>query len=171
MIIPFLNEINYTGRYINHAEALTTCQQTLVTSVDPDRRNVILLITDGVLSRLEIDPFGEAQSAATLVKNERRHNHSVFIEGQNQQQLNYMRSLSNDGEVSEGTSFGELFSLFQDLQTKLLCENKLRSIQPSFSSVPSINPASPITSTQPWQRMKENTSVPLLSMVKINSFI
>ena len=59
-----------------------------------------------------------------------------------------MRSLSSDGEVSEGTSFGELSTLVQDLQTKLLCENKLRSIQPSFSSVPSINRASPITSTQ-----------------------
>ena len=116
VVIPFLNGLEYTGGFTNHAEALATCQQTLVSYVDPDRKNVILLITDGVATMPEVDPFGEAQSAAALVKNEGTYIRPVFIDGQNQQQLEYMSSLSSDGEVSEGNSFGELPALIQDLR-------------------------------------------------------
>ena len=79
-----------------------------------------MLITDGVPKRPKVDPFDEAQCVVVLVKDEGTHISPVFIGGQNQEQLNYMRSLSSDGEVLQGTSFGELSTLVQGLQTRII---------------------------------------------------
>ena len=120
VVIPFLNGLNYTGGSTNQSEALLTCQQSLITSTNTDRRNVILLITDGVPERPKVDQFDEARPSVVLVKDKGTHISPVFIGGQNQEQLNYMRSLSSDGEVLQRTSFGELSTLVQGLQTPII---------------------------------------------------
>ena len=84
VVIHFLNGLDCTGGFSNHAEALLTCQQRLFAPSDPDRQNITLLINDGVPTIPEVDPFGEAQYAAALVMNERTHIVPVFIDGQNQ---------------------------------------------------------------------------------------
>ena len=37
VVIPFLNGLDYTGGFTNHAEALVECQQTFVSCFDLDR--------------------------------------------------------------------------------------------------------------------------------------
>jgi len=125
VVIPLLNGLTYTGGWKNHAEALERCQETFDApreSYIPGVRDVIILVTDGVATWPEANPFGEAQSSAALVKNEGTYIRPVFIGGQNQGDLNYMSALSSDEEVSEGNSFEELPTLVQNLLPEILCD-------------------------------------------------
>ena len=145
-----MNGLDYKGGLTNHAEALERCQETFLGTRDPNVRNVILLVTDGVATWPRGNPFGEAQSAAALVKNEGTYIRPVFIDGQNQQQLDYMSSLSSDGEVSEGNSFGELPALIQGLLPEILCEET--------STAPSAYPTLSISS-QPSRQPSDCTGI------------
>ena len=137
VVIPLVNELDYKGGLTNHAEALERCREAFLGTRDPNMRNVILLVTDGVAAWPRGNPFGEAHSAPVLVKNEGTYIRPVFIDGQNQQQLDYMSSLSSNGEVSEGNSFGELPALNKNLLPEILCEDEAPTRKPTISNAPS----------------------------------
>ena len=65
--VKSLNQLKYSGGKTNLAGAINSCQLTLQSS-PPDRKNLLLVITDGAPSVPESDPEDAAISAAAQAK-------------------------------------------------------------------------------------------------------
>lgn len=117
---PVIDQLDYTGGLTNHASAIQTCQESLP-SFD-DRKNFIMLITDGVSSEPGYDPEGAAESAALSAKADGTFIIPVFISPYNDwSALAFMRRLSSDGKVFDVTDFDSLNSLQGRLIDQVSC--------------------------------------------------
>ena len=113
-------KMDYTGGSTNHASAIQMCQRNLQSF--GNRKNFILLITDGVSTEPENDPEGKAEAAATSAKNDGMLIIPVFISPKNDKNaLAFMRRLSSDGEVFDVTDFDGLNSLQNGLVDQVSC--------------------------------------------------
>jgi len=116
-----IDGLAYTGGMTNHESAIRTCQQTLP-SFDDDRKNFIMLITDGLSSVPEYDPEGAAEAAATEAKYGGSFIIPVFISPDNDlSALEFMSRLSSDGIVFDVTDFDTLSSLQDRLIDQVSC--------------------------------------------------
>ena len=120
-----LGEMEYLGGYTNHASAIEACQQTLSSSSE-DRKQFILLITDGVSTWPREDPVGTAEAAATSAKEAGVNIIPVFIStaydgDEVEDALAFMRGLSSDGKVFDVTDFASLNSLKESLVNQVSC--------------------------------------------------
>ncbi|KAL3826917.1 hypothetical protein ACHAXA_005997 [Cyclostephanos tholiformis] len=118
--ISTIDRLEYTGGMTNHESAIQTCQQSLP-SYD-DRKNFIMLITDGLSSVPEFDPEGAAEAAATSAKSDGSFIIPVFISPDNDlSALEFMSRLSSDGIVFDVTDFDTLSSLHDRLIDQVSC--------------------------------------------------
>ena len=119
--VSTIDGLAYTGGMTNHESAIRTCQQTLP-SFDDDRKNFIMLITDGLSSVPEYDPEGAAEAAATEAKYGGSFIIPVFISPDNDlSALEFMSRLSSDGIVFDVTDFDTLSSLQDRLIDQVSC--------------------------------------------------
>lgn len=99
--VKTLSKLEYTGGKTNLAGAISSCQLTLENS-PPDRRNLMLIITDGEPSIPAPDPKGSAVTAATSAKNQNTFIIPVFIEENSFQtpEATFLQNdISSDGKV------------------------------------------------------------------------
>lgn len=115
-----IDGLEYTGGMTNHESAIQTCQQTLPPF--DDRKNFIMLITDGLSSVPEFDPESAAEAAATNAKSDGSFIIPVFISPDNDlSALEFMSRLSSDGIVFDVTNFDTLTSLQDRLIDQVSC--------------------------------------------------
>lgn len=115
-----IDGLEYTGGMTNHESAIQTCQQTLPPY--DDRKNFIMLITDGLSSVPEFDPESAAEAAATNAKSDGSFIIPVFISPDNDlSALEFMSRLSSDGIVFDVTNFDTLTSLQDRLIDQVSC--------------------------------------------------
>mmetsp|Transcript_11736 Transcript_11736/g.28840 ORF Transcript_11736/g.28840 Transcript_11736/m.28840 type:complete len:208 (-) Transcript_11736:118-741(-) len=118
--VRVIKQLDYTGGMTNHASAIQTCQQTLP-SFD-NRKNFIMLITDGMSSEPGWDPEGAAEAAAMDAKSDGTFIIPVFISPYNDwSELDFMGRLSSDGKVFDVTGFDSLNSLQDRLVDQVSC--------------------------------------------------
>lgn len=118
--LSVIDRLDYTGGLTNHAAAIEKCQETFLAT--GNRKNFIMLITDGVPSEPDVNPEGAAETAARLVKNDETFITPVFISPKNDwSALSFMKRLSSDGRVFDVTDFGSLNSLQQTLVDQVSC--------------------------------------------------
>lgn len=115
-----IDGLDYTGGRTNHADALRRCQRSF--PAGGRRQNFIMLVTDGVSSEPDFDPFGAAEVAATSAKFDGTFIIPVFISSNNDWGAQeFMQSLSSDGKVFDVTSFAGLNSLLDRLVDQVSC--------------------------------------------------
>ena len=103
------NNINYKGGSTNTAGAIQKCQDTFASS-PPGRKNVLLLITDGVPSAPRGDPYGVALEEARKAKSDGTLILPFFIENNVPSTASsFMCSLSSN--LCDQTSDGKVFSV------------------------------------------------------------
>ena len=117
-----VNELIYTGGVTNHADAINSCQQALLSSQKSKSKNFIMLITDGEPTAPENNPEAAATLAAAEAKKDGSFIIPVFISPTyDVNALSFMRELSSDGNVFDATSFDELLNLQEALVNKVSC--------------------------------------------------
>lgn len=119
-----INQLRYGGGKTNLVGAINSCQETLASS-PPDRKNLMLVITDGAPSAPAANPAGVAAIAATNAKNQGTFIIPVFIEdpnNQNSPQSMYLKnSISSDGKVFVA-DFDGLTSLQESIFEQVTCQ-------------------------------------------------
>lgn len=134
-----LDGLDYTGGLTNHAAAIGRCRGSLAASpsgpLSSDdgasvlpwapaaaRRDVLVLVTDGVPSEPAADPEGAAAAAARAARDDGIVIVPVFIAPDNDgSALSFMRGLSSDGEVFDVTDFASLDSVRDRLVQQVSC--------------------------------------------------
>lgn len=112
-----MDNLAYSGGLTNHESAIQKCQSTFENSTD-ERKNTILLVTDGVSTKPFIDPTGKAEAAATSAKDEGTTIIPVFIStssDKEQEGLDLMSKLSSTDEVIAVDDFDGLASISESL--------------------------------------------------------
>lgn len=112
-----LDNLAYSGGLTNHESAIQNCQSTFENST-AERKNIILLVTDGVSTKPFIDPTGKAEAAATSAKDEGTTIIPVFIstsKDKEQEGLDLMSKLSSTDEVVTVDDFDGLASISESL--------------------------------------------------------
>jgi len=98
-----IKTLKYTGGKTNLAGAIDSCQSTLDNASLSNRKNLMLILTDGYPSLPSGNPEGSATNAATKAKNKGTFIIPVFIEdpnSQNNQAVNFLKnSISSDGSL------------------------------------------------------------------------
>lgn len=119
--LTVIDRLDYTGGLTNHANAIQMCQGTLPSS--GDRKNFIMLITDGISSAPFLDPEGEAEKAATSAKSDGTFIIPIFISPYTNDwsELAFMSRLSSDGKVFDVTDFESLDGLQDRLVDQVSC--------------------------------------------------
>jgi len=119
--LTVIDRLDYTGGLTNHASAIQMCQGTLPSS--GDRKNFIMLITDGISSEPFWDPEGEAEEAATSAKSDGTFIIPIFISpyANDWSALAFMSRLSSDGKVFDVTDFESLNGLQDRLVDQVSC--------------------------------------------------
>ncbi|KAL9182742.1 hypothetical protein ACHAXT_004021 [Thalassiosira profunda] len=121
--VKSLNQFKYTGGKTNLAGAINSCQQTLASS-PPDRKNLLLVITDGAPSVPESDPEDAAISAAAQAKLQDSFIIPVLIEesfGQSPELTFLENNISSDGKVFVA-DFDGLGSIADSLFEQVTCQ-------------------------------------------------
>lgn len=134
--LAIIDELDYTGGLTNHAAAIAKCRDGLASPPGPagvpgasalpwaprDRRDVLVLVTDGVPSEPAADPEGAAAAAARRAKEDGIVVVPVFIAPDNDRSaLAFMRGLSSDGTVFDVTDFGSLNNVLDKLVNQVSC--------------------------------------------------
>ena len=112
-----LDNLAYSGGLTNHESSIQKCQNTFENST-AERKNIILLVTDGVSTKPFIDPTGKADAAATSAKDEGTTIIPVFIStssDKEQEGLDLMSKLSSTDEVVTVDDFDGLASISESL--------------------------------------------------------
>jgi len=119
--LTVIDRLDYTGGLTNHASAIQMCQGMLPSS--GDRKNFIMLITDGISSEPFLDPEGEAENAATSAKSDGTFIIPIFISpyANDWSALAFMSRLSSDGKVFDVTDFESLDGLQDRLVDQVSC--------------------------------------------------
>ena len=135
-----IDGLDYAGGLTNHAAALARCRDGLLAapgaaasaalpwddprggSSDRNRRDVLVLVTDGAPTVPEADPEGAAAAAARHAEEDGIAIVPVFIAPDNDAAARaFMRRLSSDGTVFDATDFGGLNALRDRLVTQVSC--------------------------------------------------
>ncbi len=120
-----LDTLTYTGGSTNHATAINTCRKSLESSTEVDRKNFLLLITDGSPSSPVFSPDAEAiaeaeaEAAAEKAKSEGIYIIPLMIK---QEVSPYLQRLSSDGIVFDASDFDDLPSLRETLLAQVECQ-------------------------------------------------
>ena len=115
-----LNDMSYVGVYTDHSSAIEACQRTF--EPVPDRKNFILLVTDGVSTWPQGNAKESAIAAATLAKDSGTIIIPIFISASNDaDSLGFMRKLSSDGTVDYVKDFESLSGLQDSLVELVSC--------------------------------------------------
>lgn len=100
--VKTLNKLKYSGGKTNMVGAINSCQSTLASS-PPDRKNLMLLITDGAPSVPDTNAPLITANAATDAKNQGTFIIPILIESptsQYIQEVDFLRNnISSDGNV------------------------------------------------------------------------
>ena len=115
-----VQQLSYSGGVTNHAEAISSCRQSLSSSQIPGRKNFIMLITDGEPTAPENDPEGAATLAASQAKKDGMFIIPIFI-SQTYTYDPFMSGLSSDGKVFDVTDFDGLLNLQEALVNQVSC--------------------------------------------------
>ncbi|KAL7522406.1 hypothetical protein ACHAWX_007092 [Stephanocyclus meneghinianus] len=120
--LDVLDNVRYTGGSTEFGEPIRLCQQSFASSSDPNRKNFIMLITDGLPATTSPDPVIVAQEEADNAKSNGTIIIPVFISEYNDAYaLAFMSSLSSDGEVFDVTGFASLDTLKDSLIEQVSC--------------------------------------------------
>ena len=114
-----LDALTYTGGSTNHAAAINLCRTSLESSPEVDRKNFLLLITDGSPSEPVFSPEAEAEAAAEEAKSEGIYIIPLMIK---QEISLYLQRLSSDGIVFDASDFDDLPSLRETLLAQVECQ-------------------------------------------------
>jgi len=122
--IKSINKLKYTGGKTNLAGAISSCQLTLDQS-PPDRKNLMLIITDGAPSVPAVNAGGAATTAALNAKLQDTFIIPVLIEEPNSlygQEVSFLtNNISSDGKVFV-SDFDGLNSLQDSLFEQITCQ-------------------------------------------------
>ncbi|EJK53369.1 hypothetical protein THAOC_27211, partial [Thalassiosira oceanica] len=119
--IDSVNGLDYTGGFTNHAEAIDRCREAL-SSTSLGSNKYMLVITDAVSTRPSQDPVGSAIASADLAKGDDINIIPVFVMFPGQDSgLDFMSTISSDGNVFNVTDFESLEFLEQDLIEQVSC--------------------------------------------------
>jgi hypothetical protein len=114
-----LDALTFAGGRTNHAAAIDLCRASLQSSPVGDRKNYLLLITDGRASEPGGLPGLVAEAAATEAKSEGIFIITVMIK----QWLHaYLERISSDGVVFDASDFDVLDSLKERLLAQVSCQ-------------------------------------------------
>jgi len=127
-----INSLIYTGGATNHKAAFEKCMETFSTSNGNkkqfikrngrNRKELILVITDGISTLPKPDPVGVAEAAATVVKEEGVAIVPVFIsDKRDPEAIAFMRRISTTGAAFDVTDFDSLDSIKDSLVDELAC--------------------------------------------------
>ena len=111
-----LDALAFTGGRTNHAAAIDSCRTSLQSSPEGDRKNFLLLITDGSASEPEGVPGLVAEAAATEAKSKGIFIIPVMIK---QWLYVYLERISSDGTVFDASDFDVLDSLHEKLLARV----------------------------------------------------
>ena len=115
-----LDALTFTGGRTNHAAAIDSCRTSLQSSPEGDnRKNYLLLITDGSASEPEGVPGLVAEAAAMEAKSEGIIIIPVMIK---QWLYLYLERISSDGTVFDASDFDVLDSLQEKLLAQISCQ-------------------------------------------------
>ncbi len=114
-----LDALTFTGGRTNHAAAINTCRTSLESSSLSDRKNFLLLITDGNPSEPSSLPEAEAEAAAEIAKSGGILMVPVMIK---QAVSSYLQGISSDGTVLDASDFDDLVSLQATLMAQVECQ-------------------------------------------------
>jgi Mg-chelatase subunit ChlD len=114
-----LDALTFTGGRTNHAAAINTCRTSLETSTLSDRKNFLLLITDGNPSEPVSVPEAEAEAAAEVAKSGGVIIVPVMIK---QAVSSYLQGISSDGTVLDASDFDAMISLQTTLMAQVECQ-------------------------------------------------
>lgn len=121
--LEVMDKMAYSGGLTNHAAAISACQETLAQSPTGDRKNLLLLITDGDPSLPELAAKEAASQAAAEAKEAGTLIISVMISSLfKPATLDYMREISSHGAVFNVSGFQDLASLQQSLLEEVSCQ-------------------------------------------------
>jgi len=117
-----LDSLAYTGGVTNHAAAISSCQQTLSNPDTVQRKNVIILITDGNPTEPEDTAKEDAMAAAIQVKEAGSILIPVMLTRTSidNSTIDYMTELSSDG-LFFNTSLSGLDSLEESILSEVMC--------------------------------------------------
>mmetsp|Transcript_17014 Transcript_17014/g.36663 ORF Transcript_17014/g.36663 Transcript_17014/m.36663 type:complete len:1197 (+) Transcript_17014:135-3725(+) len=128
--VKTLNTLTYTGGKTNLAGAINSCQLTLAAS-PPDRRNLMLIITDGAPS-VPANAEEAATTAAINAKNQDTFIIPIFIEQnsfQTTEAIFLKNDISSDGKVFVA-DFDGLTSLQDTVFEQVTCQANLGDFDP-----------------------------------------
>ena len=115
-----LDALTFTGGRTNHAAAIDSCRTSLQSSPEGEnRKNYLLLITDGSASEPEGVPGLVAEAAAMEAKSEGIIIIPVMIK---QWLYVYLERISSDGTVFDASDFDVLDSLQEKLLAQISCQ-------------------------------------------------
>jgi Mg-chelatase subunit ChlD len=114
-----LDAITFTGGRTNHAAAIISCRTSLESSPESDRKNLLLLITDGSPSEPEGLPGFAADIAAADAKSV-----GIFIIPTTikQEVSPYLQRMSSDGAAFYASDFDVVDSLQEILLAQVSCQ-------------------------------------------------
>jgi len=122
--VKTINKLRYTGGKTNLAGAISLCQTTLDQS-PPDRKNLMLIITDGAPSVPRFDAQGAATTAAGNAKVQDTFIIPVFIDEETFQfvpEVTFLKNnISSDGQVFV-TDFDGLKNLQDAIFEQVTCQ-------------------------------------------------
>ncbi len=114
-----LDELTFTGGRTNHAAAINSCRTSLESSAQNDRKNILLLITDGSPS----EPDGLSEFAAEMAAAEAKSGKIFIIPVMIKQLLHaYLQRISSDGTIFDASDFDVLDSLKDKLVAHVSCQ-------------------------------------------------
>lgn len=130
--LDVLDELTYTGGKTNHADAINSCRESLLSASNgqEDSKNLILLITDG-------DPSEPGGKEAALVSAEEAAEEAkangvsiipvmivpeIATSGLNPDTVVYLKAISSDNSLFEVDSFDALRTLSGSLLEQISCQ-------------------------------------------------
>lgn len=121
-----IKTLKYTGGKTNLAGAIDSCQSTLDDASLSNRKNLMLLLTDGYPSLPSGNPEALATNAATKAKNKGTFIIPVFIEDPNSQNnqaaVNFLKNnISSDGSLFLA-DFTGLIALQETVFDQVTCQ-------------------------------------------------
>lgn len=118
-----LDGLIYTGGKTNHADAISACHTSLISSTEITRKNIMLLITDGYPSEPKNMPKESAEVAATEAKSDGVFIIPIAIQLQfSPEPTPYLQSISSDGTVFDVSDFDLLDDIEEDLFAQVSCQ-------------------------------------------------
>lgn len=119
--LGILDDMVYAGGGTNHEEAIQKCQETF-TYAPEKRKELIVIVTDGIPIVPKPDPEGAATAAAALAKKEGVSIIPLFIsDSKDPDAIRFMRSLSSNDQIFDVSDFNGLENVRESLENQVAC--------------------------------------------------